>query len=94
MWLALRIAHNEIGLGGTVPARNASASGLPLVAAALLVGVDRLEKAAKGLAGRLSTDELRRLITAGRASKTLRDWNGWLHKVIKNETWNVELGPG
>ncbi len=40
VWLALRIAHSEVGLGGTVPARNASASGLPLVAAALLVGVD------------------------------------------------------
>ena len=50
-----------------------------------------LEKAAKGLAGRLSPYDLRRLITAGRASKTPKDWNGWLNRVITNNTWDEEL---
>ncbi len=50
-----------------------------------------LENVAKQLAGRLSPDDLRRLITAGHASTTLRDWNGWLRRVLEAETWHEEL---
>ena len=46
------------------------------------------------VAGRLSLDDLRRLIKLAYDSKTLKSPDGWLRRVLEAETWHDELTAG
>ena len=50
-----------------------------------------LEHVAKSLNGRLSPDDLRRLITAAHTNEGLHSPDGWLRRMIEAATWDEEL---